>query len=262
VSSRAALVLLLGLGLGCAARSGRAPTVSAQAPADWSTPQGKLSTQLELAEQLIDLERPREALALLAMVRLEQARPVLALDVLQARATLDLGMAGEAAAILEPWNERPPRDADFHALLGLVYYDQRAYEPAEAAFRRAIELEPQHFDAHNNLGFLLLSSGRPDQAIPELRAALGLRPNDRRARNNLGFALAATGADDQALEVFRAVNPEPTALANMALAAERRGDTDQAIAWYHQVLAVVPDHGAATSAIHRLDPPDQRETTP
>lgn len=261
MSPRAPLLVTL-LVLGCAGRAGRAPATSAQAPADWSTPQGKLSTQLELAEQLIDLERPREALAMLAMVRQEQTRPVLALDVLQARATLDLGMAGEAAAILEPWIERSPRDAEFHALLGLVYYDQQAPAPAQTAFQRAIELDPQHFDAHNNLGFLLLSSGQPEQAIPELRAALGLRPNDRRALNNLGFALAATGEERQALEVFRAANPEPTALANMGLAAERRDDPEQAIAWYRKVLTVAPDHTTAASAILRLDPSDQRETTP
>ncbi len=262
MKARTLWLLPLCLGLGCAARADRVRAGDVRAPAEWSTPQGKLATQLTLAEDLIGLGRPREALAMLALARQEQPRPVLALDVLQARATLDLGMAGEAAAILEPWTERPPRDADFHALLGLVRYDQQDLEASEAAFRRAIEIEPKHFDAHNNLGFLLLGSGPPEQAVRELRAALELRPNDRRARNNLGFALAAMGEAEQALEVFRAVNPEPTALANMGLAAERRGDTDQAIAWYRQVLALTPTHDAAAAALQRLEQPDQRETSP
>ncbi len=262
MSARLAGVALVGVLAACAGRADRAPRAAAEPSPEWATPQGRLSTQLELAEQLLDLGRTREAMAMLSMVRQETDRPLLALDVLQARATLELGMAGEAAAILEPWLDNPPRDADFHALLGLVRYDHGQHDLAKQSFERAIAIDPHHFDAHNNLGFLLLGSGRPELAIEQLRAALELRPNDRRARNNLGFALAATGAERDALDVFRAANPEPTALSNMGLAAERRGETEQAIAWYRKALAKAQDHAIAAEAIERLEHPEQGDTQP
>jgi Tfp pilus assembly protein PilF len=257
MTPRALAVVAIALTLGCATRSDKGPASAVETAPNWTTPDGRHATQLELAERLIELDQPREALTLLATVRTEAGKPELAVDVLSARATLELGMTGEAAAILEPWLERAPRDPDFHALLGLVRFDQKQLEPAEQALRRAIQLDAGHFEAHNNLGFLLLSDGRPELAIEQLRAALTIRPSDVRARNNLGFALAAAGQPDQALEVFRAVNSEPAALANMGLAAERSGDADAALAWYRQALALDPEHSAAALAVGRLQPSSQ-----
>ncbi len=241
------------LSWGCANRAGKSTAAAAEDPPRWSTTKGRYDTQIALAESLIELNQPREALALLSTMRQEVSQPDLAVDVLQARATLALGMPGEAAAILEPWQERSPRDADFHALLGLVYFDQQRSDDAQAAFERAVKLDATHFDALNNLGFLHLTAGRPEPAIEQLRAALALRPNDARARNNLGFALAASGDETQALEVFSAVNPRPAALANMGLAAERRGDPEAAKGWYRQVLELDPGHAATITALERLD---------
>jgi len=256
------VMLTLGLVVGCAARTDRSPASAVEPTPDWSTAKGRHGTQLQLAESLIDLGRTREAMTLLATLRQDSDKPELEVDVLYARATLKMGMAGESAAILEPWLDHPPRDADFHALLGLVRFDQAQLDDAEVAFVRAIELDAGHFDAHNNLGFLLLGSDRPQPAIQHFRSALAVRPNDPRARNNLGFALAAAGKEREALEVFRAINPESQALSNMGLACERGGELDDAIAWYNRALERDPAHATAAAAIQRLQASSEGATPP
>ncbi len=248
--------LLASILVGCTARTtAQAPQSSAEPGVDWSTPKGREEARLDMARTLLDMGRAQEAMTVLAAARQESGSE-LAVDVLQARAYLGVGMAGEAAALLEPWLRRSPRDAELYRTLGLVRFEQRRLEEAERAFLEAVEIEPDSFDSSNNLGFLLLTAGRPEEALVHLRAALALRPTDRRARNNIGFALAALERDEEALDVFRAADIEPSALANMGLACERRGDPNQARAWYDQALAIDPGQHLALEALQRLDEPE------
>ncbi|MFH1463573.1 MAG: tetratricopeptide repeat protein [Pseudomonadota bacterium] len=244
---------------GCAHRAGTGQIVT-DAPA-WSTSAGRTEARLEMAGSMLDLGRPREALEIVAAARSE-CHDELALDLLQARAYLALGMPGEASALLEPWDQRHPRDAELYRMLGLTRFEQERLEEAEAAFRRAIQIEPDDHDVQNNLGFLLLVRGRPEEAVPLLRRALELQPDQLRARSNLGFALAAQGLDREAIEVFRAVQPEAAALTSMGIACERRGEPQTALTWYRRALAVEPAQAVAAEAVQRLAPPSAPEESP
>ncbi|MBN1336278.1 MAG: tetratricopeptide repeat protein [Deltaproteobacteria bacterium] len=248
-----ALLLVAALAAGCAH--------ARLEPPPWTHEAGRHTARLEMAEQLLDMHNPEQALVVLAKAREEEGGS-LALDVVQARAWLALGLTGEASAALEPWAERDPENLAFWQVLGLVRFGQKRVEEAESAFRRALALDPRDFDANNNLGFLLLSVGRSEEALPALRAAVAARPTEARARNNLGFALAALGREDEALDVFRATGPEAHALAQVGLAAERRGEPEKALAWYQRALSADPSQPLAVEALSRLDPPQDGGTPP
>jgi Flp pilus assembly protein TadD len=73
------------------------------------------------------------------------------------------------------------------------------FRGAEAAFRKAIQLDPNNAQAHNNLGFALFEQGKVEEAIAEYRHALRINPNDAMAHNNLGAALFTQGKVEEAI---------------------------------------------------------------
>lgn len=256
---RQPILLLAVTFTGCVHRAGQDRTLE-DAPA-WTTSAGRDEARLQMASSMLELGRPQEALAVLAGARGE-SHDELAFDLLLARAYLALGMAAEAGAILEPWDARRQAEPELYRLLGLTRADLQRPDEAEAAFRRAVQLDPDDYDTQNNLGFLLLVRGRPEEAVPVLRRALELSPDEPRARTNLGFALAAQGLDREALDVFRAIQPEALALTNMGLACERRGAPEEALTWYRRALDIAPTQIAAAEAITRLAPSREPGSAP
>jgi hypothetical protein len=74
---------------------------------------------------------------------------------------------------------------------------------AAAAYRRALEIEPQHVDAHYNLGIVLQEQGKLDDAIAAYRSALEFSPAFAGAWVNLGYALQSSGRLDEAISTYR-----------------------------------------------------------
>ena len=97
----------------------------------------------------------------------------------RARAHTDLGAqyygAGQLGVALEEFtiavgSER--RYVPAHYMLGLVYMDLKEDAQAEAAFRRALELDNDNSEAHNNYGWFLCQRGRIEDSIKQFMAAL------------------------------------------------------------------------------------------
>jgi tetratricopeptide (TPR) repeat protein len=86
--------------------------------------------------------------------------------------------------------------------LGTALRDDGRPEPAIAALRRGLELEPGSVYGHAQLGAVLLSTGRPAEAEPELRAALTLAPDDPETLFNFATLLWQTGRKDEARPLF------------------------------------------------------------
>lgn len=72
-----------------------------------------------------------------------------------------------------------------HHSLGLLYRRAGDDVRAEAAFRRASELEPRQADSLVELGKLLAETGRPDDAERSYRRALAVAPGSEAARRGL-----------------------------------------------------------------------------
>ena len=123
----------------------------------------------------------------------------------------DAGRFTQAAAQLEALLPYAPKTFEVHELLGLVYagesQDAKAVEqlelavrlkpdsaaartnlaaslfhsgksePAEAQFRKALQLEPRDYDANHNLGELYIQSKRIAEAVPLLEKAQEIHPS-------------------------------------------------------------------------------------
>ncbi len=145
---------------------------------------------------------------------------------LQAQEALNLVDRAIAAA---PDNNR------FFNTRGALYYALGMNAEAEAAFRRALEIDARDANAWNNLGNALLKLDQVKPAEACFREAIGIAPELNSAINNLGIALKREGALDKALACFRqAVLREPDYLdAHYNLADVYNQMDDQAAAEQH-----------------------------
>ena len=62
-----------------------------------------------------------------------------------------------------------PDDADAHNLLGYSLRQLDRYELSQAAYERALAIDPGHLGAHEYLGELMLLLGRRDRALHHLQ---------------------------------------------------------------------------------------------
>jgi len=105
--------------------------------------------------------------------------------------------AAERALALDPML------AEAHTSLGGVqlFYDWD-FEAAEAAFRQAIEINPNYAAAPHWLALALMARARFAEANEAARQALALDPQSPYVKHNLGYILYVTRQYDEALEVY------------------------------------------------------------
>jgi tetratricopeptide (TPR) repeat protein len=138
-----------------------------------------------------------------------------------------------------------------------VLVDSGRYPEALAAFRRALDSNPQHADAHNNYAFLSERDGRTAEALAHYKEALRLVPAHRIARYHLGRLLIATGRPREAVEHFRLLlEPEDVKTADvlygLATAYVRLGDLGNALAYTRRARHLAAKYGRQDLA-GRLD---------
>ncbi len=179
-----------------------------------------------------------------------------------------------------------PKDAQIQTLLGTVYREQGLFEQADAAYRKAIALDPKsaaayagrgilrdvsgHLDEaaledfrtavrldplepayNNNLGFALSVRGRYAEAAAALQEALRCDPLSRRMRNNLGFVYGRLGQLDRARREFAHGGNADEAANNLGYVYELRGDVRAACAHYREALSENPNLRAAVENAKR-----------
>ena len=124
--------------------------------------------------------------------------------------TLDFSVsevASLAAPVASRGLDRPggPADASaddwFDTGLDLEAVSSRE---AEAAYRRALELDPDHHEANLNLGRLLHEGGDLEGALEHYGRARRADPRDARAPYNAGVALEDQGRSDEAARAYQA----------------------------------------------------------
>lgn len=106
------------------------------------------------------------------------------------------GETQQAVDILSRVIESDPGDshaADAYGTLGRILANQAMFEDAIAAYRRAIELNPENPAVYTNLSALFESMGRYDDALLLCERALTIKPDCDGTRWNLARALLATG---------------------------------------------------------------------
>ena len=134
---------------------------------------------------------------------------------------------------------------------------------AAAAYRRALECEPNNVEARNNLGNALRASGEPAAAVKAFREVLTARPDHVTARFNLGLALEDQGEAGAAVTAYQEVLERRPGFAEAAIGMARAqgalGDHAAGEATLRQALAQQPRHAGLLASLADLLAADGRE---
>jgi DNA-binding winged helix-turn-helix (wHTH) protein/TolB-like protein len=123
-----------------------------------------------------------------------------------------------AVKMLEKSTEIDPNYAPAWAYLGASYNSDAAFElggrdeyrRAQAAYERALAIQPNLLDAQIFLANLLVDTGKVEQAVPLLRDALKTNGNNAAAHWELGYAYRFGGMlDESVAECERARQLDP-----------------------------------------------------
>lgn len=112
------------------------------------------------------------------------------------------GRADEAIAEFREVTRLTPSSSSAYSNLGAALQFKGDDKGAEAAYKRAIAIEPSA-SALSNLGTLNYFAGRYDQAVEDYRRATAIATRDQEIWGNLGDAYWQLGQHDEALAAYR-----------------------------------------------------------
>jgi tetratricopeptide (TPR) repeat protein len=116
---------------------------------------------------------------------------------------------------------------------------------AEAAFQKAIELQPTYWRGYVTMGNFLFAAGRIEEAIPYFQRITELMPDDAQAFTNLGAAYALTNQFEQASEATRrSLELAPTAItySNAGSSLFFLGRFEDAVDMYQKAVEYAPEN--------------------
>ncbi|MBI5279394.1 MAG: tetratricopeptide repeat protein [Burkholderiales bacterium] len=174
------------------------------------------------------------------------------------------GREAEGVPLLETWTRLQPKSASAWAALARSLDRLERFDEAEAAYARALEIDPKQVQAKADLGLLLHRRGRLEQAAALLEQAAAARRGSVAAWDQLGRvyddlameqaavprdSAALPPAADRSLEAFRkaadAAPDSPDPWNNLGVALQQFGRFDEAEAVLRKAMALAPDHWQA-----------------
>jgi tetratricopeptide (TPR) repeat protein len=151
-----------------------------------------------------------------------------------------------------------PTRPEPHFNLGRIAYQKRRYVDAEAAYRKAIELQGGRYpEAELNLGLTLKAAGRREDALAVFDALLERAPDMTGAHLNRALVLTALERPDEARAALARAAGTPggsaTADYNLGVLEAKLGRHAEAAAAYQRALTAQEDHlkAAINLAIER-----------
>ncbi|MGH9844347.1 MAG: tetratricopeptide repeat protein [Blastocatellia bacterium] len=145
--------------------------------------------------------------------------------------------------------ENATEDAVIHVLMSNVEIQAGGLKAAEAAARRALELNPGDGEATNQLASALDRAKRHDESETLLRELIRREPDNATALNNLGYFLVERGAK----------LPEALKLIEHAVAIEPiQGSYLDSLGWAHHKLG---NHEKAREALEKATVYSRRNST-
>ena len=126
----------------------------------------------------------------------------------EAQEELAAGKYSEAQRSFEKLAEANPAVAEIHANLGLIYFEERMFQPAIKELRRAMKLNPSLSKSAAVLAMSLSEAGEYSEAIPGLEK--GFHSSDPEMKRMCGLQLerayTALKRDSKAVEVALELN--------------------------------------------------------
>ena len=144
--------------------------------------------------------------------------------------------------------------AEAHTEMGNYYLGLWDYGAAEREYKRAVELDPNSAVAHSDYSFLLVDLGQTEQALTEIQRAHELDPLSLDIAENAGFRLLSSRRYDEAIAQFRSVlemNPNyQRAMWGLARTYELKGMYSEAISECMKIPAL-PNIGSFRKALFK-----------
>ncbi len=165
-------------------------------------------------------------------------------------------VAGRFRAAPDPWKEALRQwccDVDQLIVWGAIDFQTRQGDRGQAAFAKAVSLEPDNPQGYENLGMLYLEQGNAAKAAEVLKQGSALPGASEQLFSSLGDAYLALHRPDQALQMADqalATIPGSSAMHNtrgLALAASNR--PEEAMAAYGAAMKASP--GSAEPVANR-----------
>ncbi|MEG3985584.1 tetratricopeptide repeat protein [Microcoleus sp. S28C3] len=173
---------------------------------------------------------------------------------------LESGNLDEAIAAYRHAIELNPDISWSYHHLGEALTQQGKLEEAIAAYRRAIELNPDFSWSYHHLGDALAQQLQPEEAAAAFRKAIELNPQHFGSYCGLGESLAKLGQLDEAIASYRQasnLNPEADWVHNKlgeVLQQRTKLDLEGAIASYFRAIELNPDHTESYYKLLELKP--------
>lgn len=138
-----------------------------------------------------------------------------------------------------------PRHVPTLVANGQLAYDNAQPEKAQAYLDRAIRLDPSHVEAVVVRARIAMEDGNLELAGRTLMRALDQRPNSAALRETYAAVLYFQGSHDESLEQLvvaeRLGAPRARVQYHRGLIAEKRSETDRAVAFYEDAILADPE---------------------
>lgn len=143
-----------------------------------------------------------------------------------------------------------PEAAEAWNTLGTVHDKMGRRKQAQAAYLRALAIDPGLDYVHSNLCFSYLQDADFERAIYHGEQATRLNPSSAVAHNNLGLALGARGSFEAALHQFRMAGDEASARNNLGLILLQKDRITESMEQFKLAARMRPFYRAATENYH------------
>ncbi len=154
----------------------------------------------------------------------------------------------------EKWLEVEPNNAQLRAELAACYLEANRPADALAQLNEALRLDPTA-GRHYDVGRVLLIQQNYAEADAAFRKALALQPAFAEALYGLAVVRHGQHNLDDAIELYgRALGADPLNVAghyNLGRALAERGQIDRAIQSYHKAIALAPEDADAHQSLAR-----------
>lgn len=146
-----------------------------------------------------------------------------------------------------------PREAEANGWLAMTLHTYEQYELASICYQRAQMLAPKEFRWAYYLGISQAELGKQNESVAAFKIALQLDPDHLPAQLRLAEALLAAGEMNESRKLFESVIKRNAKIAQayygLGRIAAANGNQDVAIGHYRKALEMFGDYGAAHYAL-------------